>query len=113
MSSIISSSATQRLVPTASNGTNPVALLAGVAGKMIYLFRLLMTNEGSTGRVMFLKSDTTAITRVYVPGLSSGVLDLNGLVWTDLGEALNLVMADAGVTDVFVSGAALQQKVAS
>ena len=113
MSSIISSSATQRIVPTAANGTTPVALLAGVENKKIFLFRLLMTNEGSTGRVMFLKSNATAITRLYLPGLSSGVLDLNGLVWTELGEALNLVMADAGVTDVFVSGAALQQKVAS
>jgi len=98
-----------RVVPVASNGTTPVLLIAAVAGQTVYPVFLSVRNMGATNRVLELRSNVAIICDFIVPTGGGFVLDLRGSIRTDSGESLQFTLTDAAITDVFVSGSAVQR----
>ena len=99
------------IVPTVSNGTTEVSLVAAVSGAIVYPTRLVLSNESATDdEVVILCSGTTAIERHTVPAKQSvilGPLDFAGDLRTTISEALQFKLASAG-SSVYVSGSAQQ-----
>lgn len=98
-----------RIVPIASNGTTPVELVAAVAGQVAYPIFIVASNGSSTRRTLRIFTAATEILRIPVPADGGFILDLRGSIRTDVAEALNFNLTDAGITDVFVSGTTLQR----
>lgn len=98
-----------RIVPTVSNGTTEVSLVAAVSGQIVYPTRLVLTNESATDdESVILLSGTTAIERYYLPAKQTIELtEFNKNTRTTAGEALQFKLASAGAT-VYVSGSAEQ-----
>lgn len=99
-----------RIVPSVSNGTTAVELVAAVSGQIVYPARLVMTNESLTvDSSVILLDGSTAIERYFLPAKATIELtDFRQLTRTTQSAALQYKLAAAG-TSVYVSGAAEQK----